>query len=695
MKKGIYISDSIHGLTQLTEYEKKIIASVGFNRLHDVYQNSTVYLTYPSNRTKRFEHSIGTMNLCSKMFYNSVTNSTKLTLNLFYEMYSEELNDLIDSIQKEDLYKVILNKLPKAIPKLDWDNVQLSLIPRNVPEEYSAVHLILIQAIRAAALLHDIGHPPYSHVVENAMQKAYVKNQWKETDEKTSKYTRNYLEKMKQYQGDGAKPLHEAMGIDISDNILKGIFKRSNVANESSDYLSYEIFISECVLRILREEGNFGYLHRIIDNSLDGDRLDYVTRDPANSGMNVGSIDYNRIIMDMCIIMNKDEKYPIFAIPLKAVNAVEDFLKRRYDLYKNIIFHHRVIKTDFLMEYAVADLIDRHLKMADTFQDTTDISEENKAIPFDISGLWAPLGNKSNAERDCILSQWNDSWLMTVLKKIYYEQYHDISKVKDSRYIVSKQFSELLNNERNYITLIKRHEDFKLIDDAIKSEIFEDITVLQKKIDNLNQNSIDISKCMVEEQKGTIVDVTQFLKEIETLMKCVQPSGSNDNVFIMARLWHRKPVLSLENMEDAVKQITEDVCKDSILERNILNSIVVFKEISLGIETQKNGFQKNGFQKNDTLKGTIYFVDNVGNLCSLEDVSGVINTLRTENLSRPVFYLYLLLDNPEKKLLPKEKELLLTHIGNRIGRLVLDTIYQKINNYLIKMKKGGEATCAK
>ena len=76
MEKGIYISDSIHGLTQLSEYEKKIIASVGFNRLHDVYQNSTVYLTYPSNRTKRFEHSIGTMGLCSKMFYNSVSFKT-------------------------------------------------------------------------------------------------------------------------------------------------------------------------------------------------------------------------------------------------------------------------------------------------------------------------------------------------------------------------------------------------------------------------------------------------------------------------------------------------------------------------------------------------------------------------------------------------------------------------------------------
>ncbi len=74
--KGIYINDSLHGLIRLSEFEKEIVSSVGFNRLHDIYQNSTVYLTYPSNRTKRFEHSIGTMKLCSDMFYSSVSNSS-------------------------------------------------------------------------------------------------------------------------------------------------------------------------------------------------------------------------------------------------------------------------------------------------------------------------------------------------------------------------------------------------------------------------------------------------------------------------------------------------------------------------------------------------------------------------------------------------------------------------------------------
>lgn len=684
MAKGIYISDSVHGLTQLSEYEKKIIASVGFNRLHDVYQNSTVYLTYPSNRTKRFEHSIGTMNLCSKMFYNSVTNMAEGKLAPFYKIYERELNAIIESIENKNEYKVIFKKLPKAIPDLKWDNFQMSLIPKSVPDEYRKVHMILIQAIRAAALLHDIGHPPYSHVVERAMKSAYEKCREKcegKKDEEKGSATKEYMKKMEPYK-DKTNPLHEAMGVGISYSILMGILIQSKNANQNPKYLTYESLILESVLKIFNDEGNFSYLHKIIDNSLDGDRLDYVTRDPANSGMNVGSIDYNRIIMDMRIIMKDDIASPFFAIPLKAVNAVEDFLKRRYDLYKNIVFHHRVIKTDYLMEYAVAELIERYLEEADKIsKDTTETSEETDAIPFDISGLWAPLGQQALAQRDCILSQWNDSWLITVLKKIYYEQYHDISDASDSRYVVSKQFSELLNNERNYTTIIKRHEDFKFIDNAVKKVFFENAVDLQAKINSMNQESGDDSKDKEEKQENGMLDVTKYLKEIETILKCVQLDGSNDNEFILSRLWYRKRLFSLENLVNNVKEITECVCRDTLQGRKVLNSIVVFKEISLGIETKTDEFKMEEAKRDEPQKGTIYFFDNDEHLYSLDEVSGIANTLRMENLSRPVFYLYLLFDDPNKKLTSEEKKTLLTRIGSDVGELIVNTIKWNINSF--------------
>ena len=101
MKKGIYLNDSIHGLTALTEYERRIVSTIGFNRLHDVYQNSTVYLTFPSNRTKRFEHSIGTMKLCSEMFFQSLLNATESTLEEFFTIFGQEFDQILEEIRRQ------------------------------------------------------------------------------------------------------------------------------------------------------------------------------------------------------------------------------------------------------------------------------------------------------------------------------------------------------------------------------------------------------------------------------------------------------------------------------------------------------------------------------------------------------------------------------------------------------------------
>lgn len=101
--------------------------------------------------------------------------------------------------------------------------------------------------------------------------------------------------------------------------------------------------------------------------------------------------------------------------------------------------------------------------------------EENDAIPFNISGLWSPLGSSTLSERDCVLSQRNDPWLMTVLKKIYYEQYYVDVAQNNTEYIISKQLSELLNNKYNYVSLIKRTEDFKHVDGSVRDVFYRSI----------------------------------------------------------------------------------------------------------------------------------------------------------------------------------------------------------------------------
>ena len=138
MKKGIYINDTIHGLISLSDYEKRIISSIEFNRLHDVYQNSTVYLTFPTNRTKRFEHSIGTMKLCSDMFYFSIANAPKKTINKFYKVFKNEYNVMFEQIQNDTelCQKYFGGNTPNIMPKIVLDKFQNLLIPNNVPKQY-------------------------------------------------------------------------------------------------------------------------------------------------------------------------------------------------------------------------------------------------------------------------------------------------------------------------------------------------------------------------------------------------------------------------------------------------------------------------------------------------------------------------------------------------------------------------------
>jgi len=58
-QKTTFVTDTVHGSVPLSPCEKKLISTEVYNRLHNVLQNSVVYLTYPSNRTSRFIHSLG------------------------------------------------------------------------------------------------------------------------------------------------------------------------------------------------------------------------------------------------------------------------------------------------------------------------------------------------------------------------------------------------------------------------------------------------------------------------------------------------------------------------------------------------------------------------------------------------------------------------------------------------------------
>ena len=658
MKKVIYLNDSIHGLIPLSEYEKRIISSVGFNRLHDVYQNSTVYLTFPTNRTKRFEHSIGTMKLCSDMFFSSVLNATPENLNSFYDIFLDEYSKIIDEIAKH--HEFCEQKLggitPECIPDIELDKFRHSLIPHNVQDKYKIIHLLLIQSIRAAALLHDIGHPPFSHIVEYALKSVY-KEGYNSNSNSQSRWA-DFLNTMSKYFEDNKK-LHEQMGDEISDSILREIISNINDEDEAYNENLYEILVYESVKKIFGEISPFNYLHRIIDSSLDGDRLDYVTRDSLNSGMDSGKIDYYRIINDMQLIV--DDKEIFFCVPLKAVNSVEDFIKRRYNIYKNIIYHHRVIKTDYLLEYSVKDLVKKYLN---TKRDKNNVN--NKIlIPFDISGLWFPLGESTTAEKSNALSQWNDSWLMTVLKQIYYTEYYRKKNIKSdtNEYILKQRLSELLRNTKCYYSLIKRGENFKIIDDEVKKVLLDSKNEIEELVTKINGLSSELEN--IVSTKGVTVDIKGTLDFIDEILSNISKTPKG---FVLSFISRRYKAIKIESFEDFVKEVVKSETQETFTNTKCYDTITVFKNISIGLDD------------------FIFFYDYNGNVCTLDEISGISDVLRLESDYLPVFYIYIMIENGED-IIKEKRDSFLHGIGVKLGSKIKNQIITELKKQIEQMEE--------
>ena len=658
LNKTIQIADTIHGSIKLTNIEKEILSTQIFNRLHNISQNSTVYLTFPTNRTKRFEHSVGTMYLCGNIFYNSIVNADNETLNSFFSEVEAIIDSEINKIlsQSGDKYRSSIgdkNLSPKRISEYKksdiWNNYNI-FVPINVDNKYRYLYALLFQAVRLSALLHDVGHPPFSHITENAL-----KNIWNNVnsidEDKRNSREKSYIEAMSRYFSNN-KQLHEQIGNIITDKVMCSIIgnipcdKQND--NEVFQYQLFKVILKELTSAILEEKSSiFHDIHKIIDGALDGDRLDYVSRDPLNSGLDSGKIEYDRLICTMRLI--KHENDYLFCPSTKVLDTIEDFFNRRWRMYKQIIFHHRVVKTDYLLQSCIEELAIDYLSK----EEEEKIEEDDNILPYDISGLWKAVKNTPSHQGffDNLI-QWDDGWLMTVLKKHYFIDYNNKTECP-----IFYKLEELLANRKNYFSLIKRMDDFVKIDSAVAKKINEHFDKIKMNIQEVAANSSN------EKEEYKTIDIDPFLNEISSLCKVTETytktlSPIPVDGFILAKIknkinhffkdsWLHEIVVG--SVDEVVKEYSTSNIKDYILEfkkpkTGVTESLALYYKGDKNIIVEKfSNLSKEG-------KSLLYDMDFL-----------------------PTFYLYLL--NGENK----NYDTLKAKVGEFIGEKIVSSIFDKLN----------------
>jgi HD superfamily phosphohydrolase len=187
----------------------------------------------------------------------------------------------------------------------------MQIIKRELGNNYSKERA---KTVLLAALLHDVGHGPFSHAFEGA-RKAISKQRKAGQILKHEKFSSLMITA----EDGGIHPVLEK--------------QRPGLAKE--------------IAELLEQDDPSDFYHAVVSSSFDADRLDYLTRDRYMTGTHSGSIDEDWLLNNLTThrieYYQEDDQIstqiPTFVFTSKARQAAEDFLLARYRLYRQVYLH--------------------------------------------------------------------------------------------------------------------------------------------------------------------------------------------------------------------------------------------------------------------------------------------------------------------------------------------------------------------
>lgn len=231
-KKKI-INDPVHGFVNIpSEFIFDLMEHPYFQRLRRIMQLGLTHYVFPGATHTRFQHTVGALHLMTNALNNLKSKEVKIT-----------------------------------------------------PEEE--------EAVLAAILLHDIGHGPFSHALEESL-----------------------------ISGINHEMLSQLLMNDLNAQ-LKGKLD-----------LAIQIFNNKYSKR---------FLHQLVSSQLDMDRLDYIKRDSFFTGVSEGTIGTDRIIKMLNVSGDN------LVVEKKGIYSVEKFLISRRLMYWQVYLHKTVMASEYLL----------------------------------------------------------------------------------------------------------------------------------------------------------------------------------------------------------------------------------------------------------------------------------------------------------------------------------------------------------
>lgn len=278
------VRDPVYGFVKLTQAEWQIVNQSAFQRLRDIRQLAMGHLVYPGAAHTRFEHSLGCLHLATMMF-DALVERDRDVLDAGFQL---------------------------------TDNAQVRAR----------------QVIRLAALLHDVGHPPFSHTGESVLP--------------TEAHSDGGLRILK----------HEDMTARIVRTCLKDVIDKhfGPQGIDSEEVIAIATDFDRAI--DFQAHGYHTFLHELLTGELGADRVDYLLRDAYHSGQKAGEFDYRRLVgsIKMVTPLRQDEVVPRIGFEQGGWLVAEQMIAARYFMYMSLYFHKtkRICElhlTDFLRDW--------------------------------------------------------------------------------------------------------------------------------------------------------------------------------------------------------------------------------------------------------------------------------------------------------------------------------------------------------